>query len=352
MILATILSSLLAAAVWQRLPDMPQAKEQLGFEAMGDHLYAVGGVCDGNETNTGFTYDLLAGSWEPVAPMSLAIQSPCLRAVGGRLFLIGGYDHRIKVKYSQCLEYDAASDQWLERSPMPSGREDMGSAVVGDEIWIFGGVTNPEHEILSDIVVYNSSMDFWAGPYLMPEPWALGDPAAPAGETVYLLAGTNTMFGYPSLQPARYGWAFNSQDRSWSLVEGIPTPRCYAECELIGSCIYVVGGVSASTTDWFSTMDILDIRTTTWRPSKPLPYAARGMGVASARGELYIAGGYNGRALARCYVYLPDDDSAVEALSSDPGSADGSAVVFIDTIGPTPDDDPPPAPSPKPVPGR
>ena len=61
MILATILSSLLAAAVWQRLPDMPQAKEQLGFEAMGDRVYAVGGICDGNETNTCFAYDLMAG---------------------------------------------------------------------------------------------------------------------------------------------------------------------------------------------------------------------------------------------------------------------------------------------------
>ncbi len=350
MILATILSTLLAASVWQRLPDMPQAKEQHGFEAVGDRLYAIGGICDGNETNTGFAYDLLAGSWEPVAPMSLAIQSPSLRAVGDRLFLVGGYDSHRRIKYAQCLEYDATADQWLERSPMPSGREDMGSAVVGDEIWIFGGVANPDHQILDEILVYNTSMDFWTGPYSMPEPRALGDLAASAGETVYLLTGTNTLFGYPALVPAEDGWAFNSRDRTWLSIEGIPTPRCYAESELIGSSIYVVGGVSSSTTDWFSTMDILDVRTNTWRPSKPLPYAARGMGVASARGELYVAGGHNERALARCYVYLPDDPD-IDVLNSDPNSADVSGVVFIDTIGPTPDDDPPP-PRPKLPPPR
>ena len=129
------------------------------------------------------------------------------------------------------------------------------------------------------------------------------------------------MFSYPSLVPAGYGWAFHSRDRTWSLVQGIPTPRCYAESELIGSSIYVVGGVTTSTTNWFWTMDILDTQTDEWQPSKPLPYAARGMGVASTWGELYIAGGYNGRTLARCYVYYPDDDSGIEVLSSDPNSA-------------------------------
>ncbi len=341
MILATVLSTLLAGAVWQRLPDMPQAKEQFGFQAMGDRLYAIGGICDGQETNTGFAYNLLTAVWEPVAPMSLAIQSPCLRAVGDRLFLIGGYDSHRKIKYAQCLEYDAAADQWLERSPMPSGREDMGSAVVGDEIWIFGGVANPEHEILNEILVYSCSADMWVGPYEMPEPRALGDWAESAGETIYLLAGTTTMFGYPSLWPADYGWAFNSRDRIWSLIEGIPTPRCYAECELIDSSIYVVGGVGLSTSDYFSTMDILDTGTNTWRPSKPLPYAARGMGVTSARGELYVAGGHNGRALARSYVYLPDDPG-ISVLSADPNTVDIPDVIFIDTIGPTADDEPPP----------
>jgi N-acetylneuraminic acid mutarotase len=343
MILATILSSLLAAAVWQRLPDMPQAKEQLGFEAMGDRLYAIGGICDGNETNMGFAYDLLAGSWAPIAPMSLAIQSPCLRAVGDRLFLIGGYDSHLKIKYDQCLEYDVASDQWLERSPMPSGREDMGSAVIDNEIWIFGGVANPEHQILNEILIYNSDLDVWIGPYTMPEPRALGDLATSVGETVYLLTGTNTLFGYPALQPVTYGWAFHSRDRTWSPVGGIPTPRCYAESEPVGSYIYVVGGVTTSTTSWFSTMDILDTETNLWRPSQPLPYAARGMVATSARGELYIAGGHNGRALARCYAYAPDNPG-IDVLSGDPNSA---GVIFIDTIGPTPDDDPPPRPGPQ-----
>ena len=351
MILATILSTLLAAAVWQRLPDMPQPKEQLAFEAMGDRLYAVGGICDGSETTTGFAYDLPAGCWEPIAPMPLAIQSPCLRAVGDRLFLIGGYDSYRKIKYEQCLEYDAVLDQWLQRSPMPSGREDMGSAVIGEEIWVFGGVTNPEHEVLNEVLVYNTTLDVWDGPYKMPEPRALGDFAVSLGETVYLLAGTNTLFGYPYLQPAEYGWAFNSGDRSWSLVEGIRTPRCYAESERIGSLIYVVGGVSSSTTNWFSTMDILDTDTNTWRASKPLPYAARGMGVTSTGGELYIAGGHNGRAHARCHVYIPDNPD-IDMLSSDPNSPGDADVIFIDTIGPTADDDPPPPPGPPPIPKR
>ncbi len=348
MILATILSSLLAAGVWQRLPDMPQAKEQLGFEAMGNRLYAVGGIYDGNETATGFAYDLLTGYWEPIASMSLAIQSPCLRAVGDRLFLIGGYDSHLKIKYEQCLEYDAPLDQWLQRSPMPSGREDMGSAVVGDEIWIFGGVANPEHQILSEVLVYNTTLDAWDGPYRMPEPRALGDFGVSLGETVYLLAGTNMLFGYPSLWPAEHGWAFNSRDRTWAVVEGIPTPRCYAEAERIGSRIYVVGGVTSSTTNWVSSMDILDTDTNTWRASQPLPYAARGVGVTSAGGELYLAGGHDGRAHARFYVYVPDNPD-IDALSSDPNSDSDSDVIFIDTIGPTADDDPPPPPSPRPI---
>jgi len=74
----------------------------------------------------------------------------------------------------------------------------------------------------------------------------------------------------------------------------------------------------------------------------------QGHGRDERPGELYIAGGHNGRALAKCYAYVPDDPG-IDVLSGDPNSA---GVIFIDTIGPTPDDDPPPRPGPPPVPRR
>ncbi len=75
---------------WRRLPRLPESKEQFGLEACAGRIYAVAGICNDEETSACFVYDTDKGRWAPIAPLPIDVQSPCLRAVKGRLFCFGG----------------------------------------------------------------------------------------------------------------------------------------------------------------------------------------------------------------------------------------------------------------------
>ena len=146
---------------WLHLPDLPESKEQFGMEACEGKIYAVAGICNGEETATSFVYDTNSGMWSPIAPLPKEVQSPCLRAVKGRLFCFGGYHHLFAVKHPNVWLYDPNADAWLSRCAMPVAREDAGSAVVNGQVWIIGGFTNPGHTLVPQIDVYDPDLDAW-----------------------------------------------------------------------------------------------------------------------------------------------------------------------------------------------
>ena len=302
----------LMSGPWLHLPNLPESKEQMGLEACAGKIYAVAGICNGEETASSFVYDTNEGRWSPIAPLPKDVQSLCLRAVKGRLFSFGGYHHRWAIKHPNVWLYDPNADAWLPRSPMPVAREDAGSAVINGQVWIVGGLTNPAHQLVAQIDVYDPDLDAWVlSLTIKPHDgdWpgrALGDFACAADGAVWCLAGTETVENYPFLQPAPLGFFANETDLSYI---DVPDPRCYAELEVIGDSLYVVGGCRTSTTDYADTMLILDMQTQTWKKPVPLPYPARGQGACSWNGILYVAGGYDGQTRSDFCLWMGEDDT-------------------------------------------
>lgn len=285
---------LLSPGPWLRLPDMPEGKEQFGLEACAGKIYAVAGICDGNETASSMVYD--GSRWESIAPLPRAVQSVCLRAVNDQLYCFGGYDHRLATKYNDVWWYEPGSDTWWPRTPMPVPREDAGSAVINGQVWIFGGLTNPGHTLVDRVDIYDPDLDAWIpSEALQLHGWpkrALGDFGSAMGSFFYSLAGTDTMDYYSWwLQPTPMGFLTDGVILEYI---NIPDPRCYAEIEVVGNLLYVVGGVRASLQDYADTMLIYDTESQGWQDAVPLPYCARGQGACTYDGSLYIAGGYDG----------------------------------------------------------
>jgi len=300
---------------WLRLPRLPESKEQFGLEACAGKIYAVAGICNDEETSSCFAYDTQEGRWSPIAPLPTDVQSLCLRAVKGRLFCFGGYHHRWAMKHPNVWLYDPEADAWLRRSSMPVAREDAGSAVVNGQVWIVGGLTNPGHQLVNQIDVYDPDLDAWVQSLTIKPhdaEWpgrALGDFACATGDTLWCLAGTETTENYPFLQPAALGFLATQTDVAYIPV---PDPRCYAELEVIGGSLYIVGGCRTSTTDYADTMLVLDLATQTWEEPVPLPYSARGQGVCSWNGVLYVAGGYNGQTRDDFCLWMGDENPKLD----------------------------------------
>lgn len=300
----------LTVGPWLRLPPMPESKEQFGLEACNGKIYAVAGICHGQETDTCFVYDPNSGLWSAIARLPKEVQSPCLRAVNGQLFCFGGYHHLIAVKHPNVWLYDPNADTWLSRTAMPIAREDAGSAVINGQVWIVGGFTNPDHLLVPQIDVYDPGLDAWVLSFAIKPhdgDWpgrALGDFACAWGGAIWCLAGTEITDNYPYLQPDPLGFFASETDMGYL---SIPDPRCYAELETIGDYLYLVGGCRTSTTDYADTMLILDLPTQTWKAPVPLPFGARGQGVCSLDDTLYLAGGYDGDSRNDFFLWLGPD---------------------------------------------
>jgi N-acetylneuraminic acid mutarotase len=288
---------------WLRLADLPESKEQFGLEACEGKIYAIAGICHDEETASCFVYDTNNGQWSPIAPLPKRLQSPCVRAVKGRLFCFAGYDHALAIKFPDVYLYDPNADAWLPRRPMPVPREDAGSAVINGQVWIVGGFTHPGHKLVAQI-------DLWFPPFAIKPhdgDWpgrALGDFGCAFGDHFWRMDGTEITENYPYLYPSPFGFFTDGTDLGYV---PIPDPRCYAEVEVIGDSLYVVGGCRTSTTDYADTMIILDMPTQTWKKPVPLPYPARGQGVCSWNGLLYVAGGYDGKTRSDFCLWMGED---------------------------------------------
>ena len=77
----------------------------------------------------------LPGKWQSRAPMPSARTEVAAVEVGGKIFVIGGYDkggHLVE-------EYDPAKDNWRARASLPKPLHHVGAAAVNGKIYVIGG---------------------------------------------------------------------------------------------------------------------------------------------------------------------------------------------------------------------
>lgn len=297
--------------LWRRLKDMPEPREQHGFEALNGKLYVVCGQnAPYTHRNSVFQYDISTDTWATKTPAPIALQSPILRAVNNKLYLIGGYDSTIPLKYDTTFEYDPAADTWTRKASMPTAREDMASAVVDDKIYIFAGITNPALEITAAVEVYDPSTDSWQIRAQMPNPRCLGDFGCAYNGAIYLVSGTDNLDGYDAvLHPKTRVDRYNPADNTWTPRADIPTPRCYKEVEELNGRLYVVSGATESIKHHTRKMEVYDIARDTWMAGPDAPYAARAAGLTKHNGKIYLSGGFSsGQYLKSLYSFEPHDN--------------------------------------------
>jgi N-acetylneuraminic acid mutarotase len=296
---------------WKRLADMPQAREQHGFEQLNGILYVVGGMGSSHEENTVYAYDVSTDTWTTKAPVPVALQSPVLRAVNGKLYLIGGYDSTIPLKYNTTYEYDPVANTWTRKANTPTAREDMASAVIDGKIYVFGGITNPGHKITPAVEVYDPATDAWETKNNMPNPRCLGDFGCAYNGKIYLVSGTDTMKGYKyRLYPSMRVDEYNPATDTWTQKANIPTGRCYKEVEELNGLLYVVSGATASVKNHTYSTEVYNVSNNSWSVGPNTPYSARGAGLAKYDGKIYFCGGFSGRALKRLYSFDPNVNPA------------------------------------------
>jgi len=124
---------------WERMPDLPQARNHLSQAVVDDKLYVIGGQEGHNSTLVAFTavheWDPARGTWRERAPLPerRSHASAATLVIAGRIYLFGGeVEHTISV--APIFAYDPRTDSWTSAGALPIPRHSGVAGLLGDTI--------------------------------------------------------------------------------------------------------------------------------------------------------------------------------------------------------------------------
>jgi len=270
------------------LASLPVARQEHGVVAVGGRVYVLGGYTP-DVTASVLAYDPSADSWHAVADFPSPFNHPAAGVVGGKIYVAGYYagSSLTGPATGRTYVYDPAADGWTEKKRMTSGSERAGGcvAVLGSELYVFGGGNNGAATMFAS--VYDTASDTWTD--LPPLPETREHCAAFAsGGKLYIAGGrTHTI---PEFRPTTL--EFDPATQAYSEKTPIPTPRGGLAGAVLGGRLFVFGGEGADNElGVFDDIDAYDAVTDSWQKFPALIVPRHGFGAATLGERIYLPGG-------------------------------------------------------------
>ncbi|HEU4473947.1 MAG TPA: kelch repeat-containing protein [Gemmatimonadales bacterium] len=261
--------------------------------------------------------------WEHAAPVPEGRTEVSVATDGSRIYLIGGFGPGAGRRPSAPREmfvYDPSTDRWSAGGEIPEGVNHAGFAAVGGRLYIVGGFRGTTFSPTGAVRVYDPATRGWQDgtPMLTPR----GALAVAVLDGRIHAIGGNAASG-AGLQPHEHGAperdnsvgtheAYDPVAGTWIRLAPLPTPRNHLGAAVIGGRIHVVGGRVPGDME-LPTHEIYDAKTDSWTAGPPMPTGRSGIAVVGHRGQLYVFGGET----VRRFSSRTFDD----AERFDPGSA-------------------------------
>lgn len=272
-----------SAGDWERVADMPTARESVAACAVGGQLFAIGGFPGGSDSGlpTNERYDPQTDTWSQRSPMPTGRRMPAAVAVDGKCFLLGG--RRIDAPQAMAVveAYDPVADRWETLTPMPVARYAHSAVAVDGIIYIFGGTDSGN--AITRIDAYDTRSDTWSMAGTMPSPRALAGAALLDGR-VFLAGGTvNAVTGLPSLD------IWDPVSGAWSSGASLPTPRFSLSAAVVDGRLYAIGGTDGPGA--LETVEVYDPGLDAWTTASPMITRRVRFATAVVGGSIYALGG-------------------------------------------------------------
>ncbi|MFY9740890.1 MAG: kelch repeat-containing protein [Candidatus Sulfotelmatobacter sp.] len=261
---------------------MPSALEGPATGAVGGRIYVVGGWNGTGVLSSNQVYDPASNSWSTAASMPVATYSDASAVWSGILYIFGGSTNGTNV-VSRVWAYDPKTNLWRERAAMPTARAEARAVVEDGVIYVIGGV-NAVSDRLTTVEAYDAATDTWAeeAPLLQGK----------SGSTVGLLGSTITAAdGDSSSGDTGDNEGYDASTNSWSSLASDPMRRDLACGGAVAGQLYVAGGHVTGETPALNLNESFDISTNNWATLAPLPQPAKSAGSVVYAGHLLCFGG-------------------------------------------------------------
>ncbi len=266
----------------------------------------------------GAAVDASTLGWETVEPSPQARYEAGGTAVGGRLYVLGGYVNGAIESTARSDVYDPAADSWTRIDDLPTEVTHAPAVAVDGVIWLLGGfVGDHPGPSTTQVQRYDARSGDWlpAGPPL-PERRGAGA-AALVGRTIHYFGGVDRADGSGTYVDEGDHWALDVDDldAGWQRRDPMPVPRNHLAGAALGGRVYAIGGQFGNDEEAQNRAEVhrYDPAADRWTRVADLP-AGRGHTTASAladRGRLLVLGGTeNGNVASRqVTAYDPELDA-------------------------------------------
>lgn len=180
---------------------------------------------------------------------------------------------------------------WTTAAAAPQTLFESQGLAVGGKLYVFGGFYNTAIETTRRAQVYDPATNHWTPLADLPEDITHAGHAAD-GDTIYLVGG---FVGDHPGSSTTHVWKYHIPSNSWSAGPPLPAPRASGAAVRLGRALHYFGGtLRESGVDRFDSPDhwVLDLDGgTRWVAAAPLPNPRNHMGGAALDGKIYAVGG-------------------------------------------------------------
>jgi N-acetylneuraminic acid mutarotase len=254
--------------------------------------------------------DLQSTSWATAtaeAPLRL-FESQGM-AVGGRLYVLGGYSGGTRV-VTTTLAYDPADDTWQRLADLPAPLSHAGQASDGRYIFLAGGFSGDDPgPSVAQAWAYDTQADTWQVLPPLPAPRGGGGMAL-LGRDLHFFGGATREGGVWLADHADHWVLSLDGSPDWRPAAPLPNPRNHIGAVTLGGKIYAVGGqyLGFEGSGNQVSVDVYDPGSDTWSPAAdlPLPLSHVASSSLALAGQLVVVGGVTQSALEVASVLAYD----------------------------------------------
>ncbi len=299
------------AGDWEQITELPTWRIGGVPAAVGGKIYLIGGF-DHHENlggrapalSTVDVYDTQTNTWHTVANMPTPRVAPQAAVFSNEIYVFGGYDRKGPggaFRYKKTVEmYNAATDTWTKKRDIPTLRHAFMTAVVDEKIYLIGGSVHDKklgRDVATGLVeVYDPLTNRWKKDVDMPTERGATDAVTVNGK-IYVIGGWNWRWGPLADKFATSIEEYNPKTGQWRELADMPMLKFWFASVAIDNEIYTIGGANTPGGNKVTRLGDVDVYNPTpnkWREVEALTIPKSTRAVV-ANGTIYALGGQLGR---------------------------------------------------------
>jgi len=285
--LVWLCSTFAQTIVWRQIASLPEGYRNGEAVTLNDKIYFVTGASASSWPPFFYKYEPTTNIWTKLADLPGATQNLALASVNGKIYAIGGDSFR-HTNY----EYTPETNTWITLSPMLTGRQHIDCGMSENKIYVIGGITSWE-TITKKNEVYDVASNNWSEKSEIPS--LRNNPAIVTLDSlIYVIggAGSDTDI-WKNIATVE---CYNTKTDTWEQKSDLPNVLFKPAAVVVNSQILVLGGATTVNDEGVCTDKVLLYKAETdeWKEITPLPDTNIFFGCTTIENKIYVICGQKG----------------------------------------------------------